>query len=679
MATGILMGTGAMDRKEVFSWYTKISPRTPLEEKHIDDLSAIDLQIFYNKVNMIAYLGKETMVKVGTSPGMTGTDLNCGIYTASGDIAVSGIGVYLHAVSGQGAIKYWKNCFAGSMGFKDGDLFYVTDPYLGGTHVNDQFLVSPIFTEGELVAWVSSGCHQADVGAIDIGMSASSKNRFCDGMNLTTIKIAEDFKIKEDITVALANMTRDPHSWILDLKARYASVMAMRDELKSLGKAKGAGYIAGGLRRLIEDTGVAVKKKISQYPDGTYRSVVFLDSTGIDTFLTRIVCKVVKKGDSFTIDFTGTSPQVPGPLNSYSFCVPGGMVMILMPYFFHDLPTSLGVFAPVTDFIVPENSQINPSVDAAVSLGVSITFTLGVAFLQVMNKMAFSTIDGRLACSATQGGTGDVPQWVVQNQRGLWIAGFGMDVNATGQGGRVNKDGTDSMNPIWAAMADCLDTEWYEKDYPFVYLFRKHAPDSCGFGKNRGGAGMESCWFIHNLKSGAISTIGGGTNAPNAVGVFGGYSSFLGPGLCIWNSNIMKMIDAKQPLPRTRQELVTMVKGNMRLGKKALPTSPLASGDIITTQNSAGGGYGDVLEREPERVMEDLRQGIISEWVVQNVYKVAYDSENLIVDVGKTEKLRVSERASRKARGKKYKDFEKEWMKMRPREEIMKCFGDFRY
>ena len=71
--SGLILGPDAMERKEVFKWYTEVSPLTPLEKEWKDEIGPVELEIFYHKMMMIAYMGKETMVKVGTSPGMTGT------------------------------------------------------------------------------------------------------------------------------------------------------------------------------------------------------------------------------------------------------------------------------------------------------------------------------------------------------------------------------------------------------------------------------------------------------------------------------------------------------------------------------------------------------------------------------------------------------------------------------
>lgn len=670
---GLIMGTGAMERNQVFNWFTKISEETPIEKSTEGLLDPIEMEIFFNKVSMIAYTGKETMVKVGTTPGMTGCDLNCAIYTASGDVAVSGMGVYAHALSGQGPIKYFTKYFAESVKINDGDLLFVSDPYLGGSHVNDQFLVSPIFSDGEIIGWVSAGCHQAEIGAVDVGMSPSARNRFADGMNCTAIKLGENMIMRDDLVTALANMGRDPQSWILDLKARYAAIVHMRREMIRMAQDKGGHYVLSGLRRLIGDAATLAGKKFADLNDGTYRTVTFMDTLGDRDALLRIAVTITKKGDKVLMDYTGTSPQIPGAMNAYGFSVPGSLIMYGMPYFFHDIPTSLGVLAPF-EYKVSNTSILNAEPNCSVSMGVITLFHLNGATHNLFNKMIFDSPD-RIAVASSQGWGLDALQAVFINQRGLRNSSLMMDINAFGQGGREKEDGPNTMNPPWAALADCLETEWYEKDMPYLFMFRGHATNSGGAGKYRGGLGMETGFVVRQMPFGMMTTVGAGAKCVQATGVFGGYASVCGPGVTVWNSDYEKMVEKGEEIPKSRFEIVEKMKDKVSILPKYISLREFHSGDIMTTQNPGGGGYGDALERDPEMVMSDLRVGAIDQWVAENVYKVAYDKENILLDVKGTEELRKKARGNRAKLGKSYDKFVKEWSKLRPPEEIMAHFG----
>jgi acetophenone carboxylase len=83
------------------------------------------------------------------------------------------------------------------------------------------------------------------------------------------------------------------------------------------------------------------------------------------------------------------------------------------------------------------------------------------------------------------------------------------------------------------------------------------------------------------------------------------------------------------------------------------------------------------LERDPEAVVADLRDGMVTPWAARNIYRVAYDDETLRLDREKTRELREEARARRKQRGKPYGEFEKEWLKLRPKDEVIKYYGTY--
>jgi acetophenone carboxylase len=288
--------------------------------------------------------------------------------------------------------------------------------------------------------------------------------------------------------------------------------------------------------------------------------------------------------------------------------------------------------------------------------------------------MIFDT-DDREVVAAPQGWAPEIMQSVFVNQRGLRNSSMTMDINAQGQGGRTREDGTNSMNAPWAALADCLETEWYEKDAPFVYLFRRHACDSGGPGRYRGGLGMESGWITKDMPFGMMTTVGGAVKVPQAPGLMGGYASVSGPCVTVWNSDVEQMIANGKDLPKSRYELIKKMEDKVSITAKYIALREFATGDLLTSQNPGGGGYGDVLERDPEMVVDDLKKGAISEWAADHVYRVAYDKETLLLDAKRTKELRKEAHDNRKKLGKKYDAFIEEWSQLKPPEEALRFFG----
>ena len=119
------------------------------------------------------------------------------------------------------------------------------------------------------------------------------------------------------------------------------------------------------------------------------------------------------------------------------------------------------------------------------------------------------------------------------------------------------------------------------------------------------------------------------------------------------------------------------IKGDYEITHNTREYHRVKNGDIIVHMNAGGAGYGDPLFRDPDKVMEDIKNEIISDWVAVSIYKVVYDPETLTVDYEGTEKERQKERADRKRRAKPYDVFEKDWLKKRPSEEALTAFGSW--
>ena len=152
------------------------------------------------------------------------------------------------------------------------------------------------------------------------------------------------------------------------------------------------------------------------------------------------------------------------------------------------------------------------------------------------------------------------------------------------------------------------------------------------------------------------------------------------PGIEVTHTNLWeKMKRGDKDIPSGAMQLISerSIKGNYSIGSMFKKTHIMENGDLWVVFSGGGGGYGDVLERDPATVMEDLKKEVISPWTAENVYRVAYDHDTLDVDEEKTKKLRQQEREDRKARGMTWDEFQQEWSPLRPPEEILEYYGSW--
>jgi acetophenone carboxylase len=155
----------------------------------------------------------------------------------------------------------------------------------------------------------------------------------------------------------------------------------------------------------------------------------------------------------------------------------------------------------------------------------------------------------------------------------------------------------------------------------------------------------------------------------------GGYAGGLNPFLEIHNTEWQPLFESSsEEIPSSYHELATSRHVNYR-ATQFVSEEFFMNGDGVANGSGSSGGYGDVLEHDPEHVMEDVRKGITSEWAARNVYHVAFDEQTLEADLAETEKLRNEEREQRRRRGIPYDDFIKAWLVKKPKDEIIRSYG----
>jgi N-methylhydantoinase B/oxoprolinase/acetone carboxylase alpha subunit len=248
------------------------------------------------------------------------------------------------------------------------------------------------------------------------------------------------------------------------------------------------------------------------------------------------------------------------------------------------------------------------------------------------------------------------------------------DLNGMSGGARENADGEHSIAPIFAAMTDLGEQELLEEETPIVKVVpHRLMCDNQGFGKFRGGTGYQVIATVRGSDDFGFMTTCVGSKFPSTYGLFGGYGAPTYP-LCK-----IKGIDAFSLLKTVPVEdwtIPTLMNTQPFPGAKysthhmGLQYEIVKQGELYMICQGTGGGYGDPLERDPEPVMTDLSEGLISDWVAKQIYHVRYDERTRSVDLEATQKARQEEREQRKRRGKPYAQFVKEWDRKEPPRDV---------
>lgn len=680
--------------------FIKPSPITDRELTGIEKLKPGDYEIYSERLNMILAECKDVFQRVGNSDWVLAGDLIVGLHTAQGDMVSACLGTFIHSVTAQNPIKwimqnYYNNT---KIGVHEGDIFYCNESTYGGLHNCDQLALMPIFHKGELIAWASTGTHMAETGGVvPGGMIPWARTRYDEGMNLTPIKLAENFKLREDLLEMMVNMIgRAGRQQVLDTRARCTGVDRLRMRIEQLAEQKGNDFVRGLLRKIMIIAEEGARNRIRRWNDGIYRNTCFVSGVGTKPGLRRYYCAAYKKDDHILLDYTGTSPENDSAFNCFPWVMVAYAALFMYSHGFWDLPVCSGTMAPI-DYIFPDSTFISPAWNAAISHAPHVGENNNEILPKIFASMMFSNPEDRLNIAAPINGVGGgfgggmgmgFIGGSTLNQWGVLIVsgGGGWSRNTMGQGARINADGMDSALFRSAVYATGSDGEEAEVDQPVLHLWQKHHKDTGGNGKYRGGVSG----YVGTIFYGVPSTDRPATTRSVPIkrmlvgnGLFGGYPSSVGPGVSIENSNVLElMARGEKNIPTSPEEIIEgkVIEGDYNLPSSITPRPArvVYAGSLSAGFGAAGGqGYGDVLERESQSVVDDVRNEIISEWTAANVYHVSYDTETWTVDNEKTAELRKKEREDRLRRAKNYEEFEKEWCKKEPPEDQLTYYGSW--
>jgi N-methylhydantoinase B/oxoprolinase/acetone carboxylase alpha subunit len=663
----------------------KPEPATDRELEAAAGVSDVDYAIYSERLQIICDEAKEIFVRCGRSNFLLAGDLVVGLYTAQGDLVCAMAGAYIHFVTGTPPIKYimrrWKD--DPTVGLNEGDLFFNNDPLFGSLHTVDQAVLMPIFSNGELIAWAGAAVHEGDIGCgPGPGQPAACRSRFDEGLKVAPLKIGENYQLREDIVHMLGNMTRSPELHETDLRARAAACDRVRIRIQQLAKEKGNNFILPLMRRMLIETERGAKEMIKRWNDGKYRSVSFPDTLGYKQALVKWTLTVIKEDDRCTLDFSECSPENDGSYNNFAHQIVAHFIHTLYLGIWSTLPLSAGVFVPL-DFIFKPGSILHASPWASTVNSPPAASRVIQLTLNCYSKMIFASEEDRPMLMAGYG-AGIAIIFAGMNQWNMMVADIDtITMNEGGGGARYNRDGVNTFIFGHCPWGKAPDIEEVEAERPWLVLYCSHLKDGGGFGKYRGGCGMSLAMLQHHTPWLGVGSVSAGRRpmAQAATNLFGGYPASTNELIRVRHTDVFeRMSKGDIVTPRSPQELIKekTIRGEYEvIGPEGAAVTPLMRGDVYAGTQIGGGGYGDVLEREPERVMKDIREEIISHWTAKNVYKVAYDPDTLEVHYKKTEELRQLEREDRKKRGKKYEEFEKEWLTKRPPEKALEWYGSW--
>jgi N-methylhydantoinase B len=472
----------------------------------------------------------------------------------------------------------------------DGDVIIFNDPYIGGQHVMDLITIAPVRYKGELIGFVGSIAHHADMGGAAAGGTQGGLTEiYLEGLRFPMVKLFKRGKEDSELFGILNNNIRVPDKTLGDIRAQASANFVGGRRLKEIFEKYGIEVVQRHTDALLDYSEKRIREGLKKLADGTYTGVDHVDDDGLTGKPIKLQVNIHKQGDHAIVDFDGTDPEVPGNVNCPIATVHAAVYYALIAVADPHVPANSGCYRPF-EVQAREGLVVNPrpprACGARTNTSQKITEAMMLALAQAAPDRVMAGSHGQIT---NCGFSGYHPE---TGKRFVYV-----DIQGGGAGARWCKDGRDGQDSHLARFMN-TPVEAVELEFPMRVEEYSFITDTGGAGKYRGALGLrrDIRSLIDDLSFGRY----GDRQAFAPFGLFGGKEG--GKGKFILN-------------PGTPDEKPLKSKGLDKLKK----------GDVVSLRLPGAGGYGEPRDRDPQAVLRDVRDGKVSIEQAEKDYSIAID------------------------------------------------------
>ncbi|MBI4202637.1 MAG: hydantoinase B/oxoprolinase family protein [Chloroflexi bacterium] len=446
-------------------------------------VDAISLEVFKNLFISVAEEMGVTLGRTAYSPNIKERrDYSCALFDHTGRMVAQAAHIPVHLGSMPASVEAALRRFT----FAPGDIVILNDPYLGGTHLPDITLVAPVFVPSGgsqvLAGFVANRGHHADIGGMTPGSLPLSTELHQEGFIIPPLKLAREGRLNEEVVELLCRNSRTPAERRGDLSAQIAAIHTGQRRFQEVVARYGLATAREHMEALMDYSERLMRAAIAAIPDGTYAFLDYLEGDGVTDDPVPLAVSVTIVGDTATADFTGTSPQVRGCINTPIAVAQSALLYTFLCLAGTPIPSNHGCARPLC-LAAPQGSLLNPSPGHAVAGGNVET-----------SQRIVDVLFGALARALPD----RVPAASQGTMNNLLVGGLHPDHHlpyvyyetiAGGMGARPASDGLDAVQ---THMTNTLNTPVEAFEYQFPMRVRRYAirRGSGGRGEKRGGDGV---------------------------------------------------------------------------------------------------------------------------------------------------------------------------------------------
>jgi N-methylhydantoinase B len=495
---------------------------------------------------------------------------------------------------------------------RPGDVIMHNDPYGGASHGPDVGFAVPVFLGEQLIGFSVTTAHHLDIGALTPGSTGivDAVDTYAEGLQFKAIKVVDAGKRNEAVWSILRDNIRASALVVGDMEAQVQTAQIGAERFLDLVNKYSLKTVMDAFEDLLDYSERLMRSAIAALPDGDYSAKTFIDGFLDDADPSRkdlpIAVTLKVRGDSITVDLTGTAPQLPDkPINMPLVGTVDISIWLTLRSILLDsvtygsIPQNEGLTRPIT-IVAPRGTLANPIFPAPVIArfcpGNALADTVMKALAQAVPQQVSAGI-GNLRVVAFSG-MEDGKQWVH------------MEILEGSYGGRYGSDGMDAVDTLFANTRN-NPIEDIESHLPIRVDRYELRNDATAAGRTRGGIGTVREFTF--LADGAFSVEGDG-HKYRPWGYEGGEDGYT-----------------------ASLKLIHQAGGETDLVSK-VPYHKIKAGDHLISRGPSGGGYGNPFERDPQAVLFDVLEGLVSAEAAEQHYGVAISGN--AVDGARTAQLR---------------------------------------
>lgn len=592
---------------------------TPTDDP-TDDLDPVTLEVIDNRFDEAVREMQHVLFRTGYSTIIRDSkDASAGVCLLDGRVVGQAFRLPLHAAvfppTVDGILEYHDE---GDI--EPGDAFVVNDPYrCGANHSPDMLVARPVFHEGDLKAFCLTIAHKPDIGGLVPGTSSpDARELYHEGVLLPPVKFHRAGEENADIANVIRNNSRTPDVTLGDVRGQVGCTGVGVEKVRSIFADYGADTVTSAVDTMLGSTRERVGEAIRDW-DGEAAVVGELDAdeTGEEPIRLELTVATEAGEDSLRFDFTGSADQTVGPSNMPPHVARSACYVALVGTVDPSLPLDSGV-GGACEFTLPRGSIVNPVRPAPVN-----NYSKGMCVVTHAALRALAEFSPEGAVAETGGKMSIAVGGIAGDESTAESASDGesddeegtvhYEIMGSGYGGHAAGDGASCMASSYESNAEFADVEIVDTEYDDRVTEFSLRTDSAGPGEFRGGVG-----FVREYEAEAPLqfTYRGSNHQIESRGVRGGHSSGCA------------------------RAVVRSDDGDRELG--AIDSVELSPGDRVRLERPGGAGFGDPRDRDPERVLADVRDGVVSPEIASDAYGVAVveDDGEWAIDEDATEKLR---------------------------------------